>query len=103
METIHVSFDELNQIMALVQFSLGPEPILMMPKQLGSGVVPNQVPSTPYVSPTNKELEILFQTMFDEYLEPTGVEILIAFAPAVHVLVISTKEPISMIVAQDTP
>ncbi|GKB04911.1 retrovirus-related pol polyprotein from transposon TNT 1-94 [Tanacetum coccineum] len=102
METIHVNFDELNQITALVQFSLGPEPILMMPKQLGSGLVPNQVPSTPYVPPTNKKLEILFQPMFDKYLKPTGVEIPIAFALAVHVLVISTREPISTTVAQDT-
>ncbi|GJV88361.1 hypothetical protein Tco_1532299 [Tanacetum coccineum] len=67
------------------------------------GLVPNQVPATPYVPPMNKELEILFQPMFDEYLEYTGVEIPIAFAPAVHVLVILTREPISTTVAQYTP
>nr|GFA59504.1 ribonuclease H-like domain-containing protein [Tanacetum cinerariifolium] len=34
------------------------------------GLVPNPVPATPYASHTNKELEILFQPMFDEYLDP---------------------------------
>nr|GEW20615.1 hypothetical protein [Tanacetum cinerariifolium] len=71
-KTIHLQFDELNQMMALVQFSFGPEPILMTPRQLSSGLVPNQDPATPYVPPTDKELEILFQPMFDEFLEPTG-------------------------------
>ncbi|GJW08119.1 hypothetical protein Tco_1570542 [Tanacetum coccineum] len=33
METIHVNFDELNQITALVQFSSGPEPMSMTPGQ----------------------------------------------------------------------
>nr|GFD40906.1 hypothetical protein [Tanacetum cinerariifolium] len=28
------------------------------------------VPGTPYAPPSNKESEILFQPMFDEYLEP---------------------------------
>nr|GEY74090.1 hypothetical protein [Tanacetum cinerariifolium] len=37
---------------------------------ISSGLVPNSVPATPYAPPTNKELEILFQLMFDEYLEP---------------------------------
>nr|GFC82226.1 retrovirus-related Pol polyprotein from transposon TNT 1-94 [Tanacetum cinerariifolium] len=30
--------------------------------------------ATHYVPPTNKELEILFQPMFDEYLEPPRAE-----------------------------
>nr|GFA60522.1 integrase, catalytic region, zinc finger, CCHC-type, peptidase aspartic, catalytic [Tanacetum cinerariifolium] len=37
-------------------------------------LVPNPVPATPYVPPTNKELEILIQSTFDEYLEPPRVE-----------------------------
>nr|GEX60245.1 integrase, catalytic region, zinc finger, CCHC-type, peptidase aspartic, catalytic [Tanacetum cinerariifolium] len=41
---------------------------------ISSGLVPNPVPATPYVPPTNKGLEILFQPMFDEYLEPPRVE-----------------------------
>nr|GEU39281.1 hypothetical protein [Tanacetum cinerariifolium] len=40
--------------------------------------------ATPYVPPTNKEPEILFQPMFDEYLEPTRVERTVSPAPAVQ-------------------
>nr|GEW71395.1 integrase, catalytic region, zinc finger, CCHC-type, peptidase aspartic, catalytic [Tanacetum cinerariifolium] len=53
------------------------------------GPVPNPVPATPYVPPTDKELEILFQPMFDEYLEPPCVERLVSPATAVQVPVIS--------------
>ncbi|GJY65312.1 retrovirus-related pol polyprotein from transposon TNT 1-94 [Tanacetum coccineum] len=70
METIHVQFDELTEHMAPVQLSTGPAPTFLMPGQISSGLVPNPVPAAPYVPPTNKELEILFQPMFDEYLEP---------------------------------
>ncbi|GKE44963.1 retrovirus-related pol polyprotein from transposon TNT 1-94 [Tanacetum coccineum] len=70
METIHVQFDELTKQMAHVHISTGPEPIFLTPGQISSGLVPNPVPAAPYVPPTNKDLEILFQPMFDEYLEP---------------------------------
>nr|GFA94359.1 hypothetical protein [Tanacetum cinerariifolium] len=52
----------------------GPAPTFLMPGQISSGFVLNPVPATPYVPPTNKELEILFQPMFDEYLEPPRAE-----------------------------
>nr|GEV50761.1 retrovirus-related Pol polyprotein from transposon TNT 1-94 [Tanacetum cinerariifolium] len=52
------------------------------------GLVPNLVPAASYVPPTNKELEILFPLMFDEYLEPPCVERLVSPATAVPVLVI---------------
>ncbi|GKF88667.1 hypothetical protein Tco_0259544, partial [Tanacetum coccineum] len=74
METIHVQFDELSKPMAPVQLSTGPTPTFLMPGQISSGLIPNPVPAAPYVPPTNKELEILFQPMFDEYLEPPRVE-----------------------------
>ncbi|GJT40062.1 retrovirus-related pol polyprotein from transposon TNT 1-94 [Tanacetum coccineum] len=42
-------------------------------KLFTSGLVPNSAPAIPYVPPTNKELELLFVPMFDEYFEiPTG-------------------------------
>ncbi|GJR95540.1 integrase, catalytic region, zinc finger, CCHC-type containing protein [Tanacetum coccineum] len=75
METIHVQFDELTEQMAPVQLSTGPAPSFQMPGQISSGLVPNPVPAVPYVPPTNKELDILFQPMFDELLEPPCVEI----------------------------
>nr|GEX63823.1 integrase, catalytic region, zinc finger, CCHC-type, peptidase aspartic, catalytic [Tanacetum cinerariifolium] len=57
----------------------------------------------PYVPPTNKELEILFQLMFDEYLEPPRVERPVSPATAVPVPVISTSTPSSTTIDQDAP
>nr|GFC93962.1 hypothetical protein [Tanacetum cinerariifolium] len=71
--------------MAPVQISSGTEPILMTPRQISSGFTSNQDPATPYVPPTDKELDILFQPMFKEFLEPTGVEIPIASTPGILV------------------
>ncbi|GKF47768.1 hypothetical protein Tco_0137570 [Tanacetum coccineum] len=70
METIHVTFDELTEHMAPVQSSPGPAPSLLTPGPISSGLVPNPAPAIPYVPPTNKELEMLFQPMFDEYFNP---------------------------------
>ncbi|GJS46385.1 retrovirus-related pol polyprotein from transposon TNT 1-94 [Tanacetum coccineum] len=74
MEIIHVQFNELTKHMALMHISSRPEAILLMHGQISSGLIPNPVPAAPYVPPTNKDLEILFQLMFDEYLEPPSVE-----------------------------
>ncbi|GJT18045.1 retrovirus-related pol polyprotein from transposon TNT 1-94 [Tanacetum coccineum] len=93
METIYVTFDELTKQMAPVHICKGPEPILLTPGQISSGLVPNPVLAAPYVPPTNKELEILFQLMFDEYFEAPSVEQPAPPAPAVPVLVISTAGP----------
>ncbi|GJS18121.1 putative ribonuclease H-like domain-containing protein [Tanacetum coccineum] len=73
METIHVQFDELTEQMAPVQSSPGPAPNLLTPGPISSGLVPNPAPALPYVPPTNKELEMLFQPMFDEYFNPPGI------------------------------
>ncbi|GJR04886.1 retrovirus-related pol polyprotein from transposon TNT 1-94 [Tanacetum coccineum] len=73
METIHVQFDELTEQMAPVQSSPGPAPNLLTPGPISSGLVPNPAPAIPYVPPTNKELEMLFQPMFDEYFNPLGI------------------------------
>ncbi|GJT11610.1 retrovirus-related pol polyprotein from transposon TNT 1-94 [Tanacetum coccineum] len=47
METIHVTFDEMHQSMAPARMSSGPEPFILSPGQLKSGL-----------APTDKELEI---------------------------------------------
>nr|GEU44248.1 retrovirus-related Pol polyprotein from transposon TNT 1-94 [Tanacetum cinerariifolium] len=73
-EIIHVQFDELTEPMAFVHLSTGPAPNFLTLGQISLGLVPNPVPVTPYVPPTKKDLEILFQPMFDEYLEPPRVE-----------------------------
>ncbi|GKF43543.1 hypothetical protein Tco_0130095, partial [Tanacetum coccineum] len=53
------------EIMSLV-IDPGPAPNLLTPGPISSGLVPNPAPVLPYVPPTSKELEMLFQPMFDE-------------------------------------
>ncbi|GKE06352.1 retrovirus-related pol polyprotein from transposon TNT 1-94, partial [Tanacetum coccineum] len=67
------------------------------------GLVPNLVPAAPYVPPTNKDLEILFQSIFDEYLEPPSVARPVPAAPAVPVPVVSAGTPFSITIDQDAP
>ncbi|GJZ10510.1 retrovirus-related pol polyprotein from transposon TNT 1-94 [Tanacetum coccineum] len=82
----------------------GPAPTFMTPGQISSGLVPNPVPASPYVPfPINKELEILFQPMFDEYLEPPRVERPVSPAPAVPVPFSSAGTPSSTTIDQDAP
>ncbi|GJX32323.1 retrovirus-related pol polyprotein from transposon TNT 1-94 [Tanacetum coccineum] len=102
-ETIYVQFDELSEPMAPVKLGTGPAPSLLTPGQISSGLVPNPVPAAPYVPPTNKELEILFQPMFDEYLEPPRVERPVPPASAVQVPVNSAGTPSSTTIDQDAP
>nr|GEW80754.1 retrovirus-related Pol polyprotein from transposon TNT 1-94 [Tanacetum cinerariifolium] len=85
METIHVHINELTEPMAPVQLSTRPAPTFLTPRQINSRLVPNPVPASPYVPPTNKDLEILFQPMFGKYLEPPHVERLISHALAAPV------------------
>ncbi|GJW84101.1 integrase, catalytic region, zinc finger, CCHC-type containing protein [Tanacetum coccineum] len=103
METIHVQFDELSEPMAPVQLSTGLAPTFLTPGQINSGLVSNPVPTAPYVPPTYKELEILFQPIFDEYLEPPRVERPVSLAPAVPVPVNSAGTPFSTTIDQDAP
>ncbi|GJU36414.1 retrovirus-related pol polyprotein from transposon TNT 1-94 [Tanacetum coccineum] len=67
----------------------GPKPILVTPGKISSGLIPNPVPTVPYVPPTNKDLEILFQLMFDEYFKPPSVERPVPPDPEVPVPVVS--------------
>ncbi|GJU01982.1 hypothetical protein Tco_1112320 [Tanacetum coccineum] len=55
--------------MAPLAFVQDPMPIMMTPGQLNSGLAPSHVPATTNIPPTDKDLEILFQPMFDEYFE----------------------------------
>ncbi|GJR45970.1 retrovirus-related pol polyprotein from transposon TNT 1-94 [Tanacetum coccineum] len=67
------------------------------------GLVPNPVPIAPYVPPTNKELDILFQPMFDEYLEPPRVEKPVSPASAVPVPVNSAGVAAESTLMEDNP
>ncbi|GJR94324.1 hypothetical protein Tco_0266498 [Tanacetum coccineum] len=42
----------------------------LTPGYISSGLVQNLVSSTPYVPPSKKDYEILFQPLFDEYFNP---------------------------------
>ncbi|GJV09290.1 retrovirus-related pol polyprotein from transposon TNT 1-94 [Tanacetum coccineum] len=46
---------------------------LWTPGPISSGLVPNPAPAIPFAPPTNKDLEMLFQPMFDEYFNPPGI------------------------------
>nr|GEW74328.1 hypothetical protein [Tanacetum cinerariifolium] len=74
-----------------------------MTGQISLRLVPILVPAAPYVPPTNKELEILFKPMFDEYLEPPRVDRSVSPAPAVPVPVNSVGTPSSTTIDQDAP
>ncbi|GJS91288.1 putative ribonuclease H-like domain-containing protein [Tanacetum coccineum] len=92
METIHVTFDEMHQSMAPVRISSGPEPIMMSPGQLKSGL-----------APTDKELEMLFQPMFDEHLEQSRVNEPVPSATEINAQVVPPGTSLSTTIAQDAP
>nr|GEX28150.1 retrovirus-related Pol polyprotein from transposon TNT 1-94 [Tanacetum cinerariifolium] len=54
-------------------------------------------------TPTNKDLEILFQPMFDEYLEPPCIQRPVSPASAVQAPVNSAGTPSSTTIDQDAP
>ncbi|GJW79081.1 putative ribonuclease H-like domain-containing protein [Tanacetum coccineum] len=103
METIHVTFDELTEQTAPVLSSPGPAPNLLTPGPISSGLVSNPPLTAPYVPPTNKELEILFQPMFDEYFETSTVNRLVPPAPAAQAPVNPTGPSISIPIDQEAP
>ncbi|GKC85502.1 retrovirus-related pol polyprotein from transposon TNT 1-94 [Tanacetum coccineum] len=93
METIHVIFD--------VHISSGPEPMSMTPGQFSSGLIPNQANATNYVLPSDKDLELLFQPMFDEYFEVTRVDAPVPLATAVNAHVVPPGTSVTTTFAQD--
>ncbi|GKE78514.1 retrovirus-related pol polyprotein from transposon TNT 1-94, partial [Tanacetum coccineum] len=90
METIHVTFDELHQTMALIRISSGPEPFIMTPGQFKSRL-----------APTDKELEMLFQPMFDEHLEQSQVNEPVPSATDIDAQVVTPGTSVSTTIAQD--
>nr|GFC95725.1 integrase, catalytic region, zinc finger, CCHC-type, peptidase aspartic, catalytic [Tanacetum cinerariifolium] len=103
METIHVTFDELTGQTVPVQISPGPVPNLLTPRPISSGLVPNPAPAISYVPPTKKELEIMFQPMFDEYFKPSSVDQKVPPTLAVHILVNPPCPSISISIDQGAP
>ncbi|GJW50560.1 retrovirus-related pol polyprotein from transposon TNT 1-94 [Tanacetum coccineum] len=73
----------------------GPEPMSMTPGQFSSGLIPNQVHATNYVLPTDKDLELLFQPMFDEYFEVTRVDEPVPSATVGNAQVVPPVNPVT--------
>ncbi|GJR97075.1 retrovirus-related pol polyprotein from transposon TNT 1-94 [Tanacetum coccineum] len=78
METIHVTFDEMHQSMAPVRMSSGPEPFIMTPGQLKSGL-----------APTDKELRggIDFEESFAPVARIEAIRIFIANAATKNMII----------------
>ncbi|GJS50824.1 retrovirus-related pol polyprotein from transposon TNT 1-94 [Tanacetum coccineum] len=108
-ETIHVDFDELT-VMASEQSSSGLALHEMTPATISSGLVPNPHPSTPFVPPSRTDWDMLFQPLFDEFLNPPPsvdhpAPKVVAPSDEVIALVLadSTGSPSSTTVNQDAP
>ncbi|GKC02479.1 retrovirus-related pol polyprotein from transposon TNT 1-94, partial [Tanacetum coccineum] len=85
-------------IMAFVDVSSGPAP-----HRKEKWLAPTHVHATTYVPPTDKELEILFQPMFDEYFEQSRVNEQVPSATAVNAQVVPLGTSLSTTFAQDAP
>ncbi|GKD84505.1 retrovirus-related pol polyprotein from transposon TNT 1-94 [Tanacetum coccineum] len=81
----------------------GPDPIMMTPGQLNSGLALSPVPATTYSPPTYKDLEMLFQPMFDEYFDQSTDGEPVPTATIVNVPIVSTNTSVSTTIAQDAP
>nr|GEY41933.1 copia protein [Tanacetum cinerariifolium] len=91
------------KIALLLKSRGNPAPTFLMPGQISSGLIPNLIPAAPYVPPTNNDLDILFQPMFDEYLEPPRVKTLVPPASVVLIPVNSAGTRLSTTIDQDAP
>ncbi|GKD15373.1 retrovirus-related pol polyprotein from transposon TNT 1-94 [Tanacetum coccineum] len=85
--TLGLAPQRKESLMASEQFSSRPMPHLLTLGTLYSGLIPNPPSPTPYVPPTKKDWDILFQLMFDEYFNPppsvaSPVPIVVAPEPA---------------------
>ncbi|GKF07878.1 hypothetical protein Tco_0042102, partial [Tanacetum coccineum] len=81
----------------------GPKPMSMTTGQFSSRLIPNQVHATNYVLPTDKDLELLLQPMFDEYFEVTRVDEPVPSATVVNAHVVPPGTYVSTTFAQDAP
>nr|GEU48062.1 retrovirus-related Pol polyprotein from transposon TNT 1-94 [Tanacetum cinerariifolium] len=108
-ETIHVDFDDLTT-MASEQSSSGPILHELTPATISSGLVQKSSSSTPFVPPSRKDWNLLFQPMFDELLNPppsVDIQAPEVIAPIDDVIPLvqaeSTGSPFSTSVDQDAP
>ncbi|GJU71132.1 retrovirus-related pol polyprotein from transposon TNT 1-94 [Tanacetum coccineum] len=67
------------------------------------GLAPSPVPATTYIPPTDKDLEILFQPMFNEYFDQSIDGEPVPTATVVNAPIVSTNTSVSTTIAQDAP
>ncbi|GKD36165.1 integrase, catalytic region, zinc finger, CCHC-type containing protein [Tanacetum coccineum] len=108
-ETIHINFDELAA-MAFEYSSLGPILHEMTHVTISSGLVPNPHPSTPFIPPSRTNWDMLFQSLFDKFLNPSpsvdhpAPKVVVSINKVIAlVLADSTGSPSSTTVNQDAP
>ncbi|GJZ71329.1 hypothetical protein Tco_0635180 [Tanacetum coccineum] len=66
-------------------------------------LAPSLVLATTYIPPTDKDLEILFQPMLDEYFEKSTNSEPVPTATIVNAPIVSTNTYVSTTIAQDAP
>nr|GFA23153.1 hypothetical protein [Tanacetum cinerariifolium] len=82
----------------------GPTPNFLTHGYISSGLVQNSVSPTPYVPPSKKDYEILFQQLFYEYLNPPPRAVSpVSTAVAAPRVVDPAGSPSSTIIDQDVP
>ncbi|GJV52691.1 retrovirus-related pol polyprotein from transposon TNT 1-94 [Tanacetum coccineum] len=95
--------EDLGKLKAKADIGSGPNSNLLTPGPISSGLIPNSAPTIPYVPPTNKDLELLFQPMFDEYFETLTGDHQMPHVPAVPPSVIPTDPLVSISFDHDVP
>ncbi|GJS68659.1 retrovirus-related pol polyprotein from transposon TNT 1-94 [Tanacetum coccineum] len=89
--------------MASEQSSLEPALYEITPATLSSGLVPNPTSPAPFVPPSRKEWDLVFQPVFDEFFSPPTSFISPALVVKAPVPDVSTGSPSSTTVDQDAP
>ncbi|GJY95927.1 putative ribonuclease H-like domain-containing protein [Tanacetum coccineum] len=92
METIHVTFDEMDQKMAPVRISSGTVPVIMTPGQSNQGSINRQRAGKCYST-----------DLFDEHLEQSRVDEPVPSATEVNAQVVPPGTSLSTTIAQDAP
>ncbi|GJX47079.1 retrovirus-related pol polyprotein from transposon TNT 1-94 [Tanacetum coccineum] len=100
---IYVGYAYAKKAFRIYNKSSGPGPQLMTLGTISSGLMPYPPSPTPYVTPTRKDWDIVFQPMFDKYINPSPS--VASPVPAIIALVHadSTGSPSLTPINQDAP
>ncbi|GJT91918.1 hypothetical protein Tco_1080763 [Tanacetum coccineum] len=83
------------------KFALGE--LYPLTRLLVTWLTPSHVPATTYIPPTDKDLEVLFQPMFNEYFDQSTDGKPVPTATIVNAPIVSTNTYVSTTIAQDAP